>query len=402
MSRLALISSGILLLGCSAAYAQEPVITPDQLQVRSPQRAQAGLARPALGSGPSAPSPKLPFWTYSLTSPREGNTYQGSIVGGNPFLRGARTATVPVVIVPLRVVFTGTLRTFDSTSPDVGCLGAGNTAVSLMQASPMFQNANFNINGVNVGNTNFADAFQRASFWPSVSSVAPAYHLGFNVSVVSPQQISVVNGSSDGATFNIGGNCSTNAIGGDNPPRLGVLDINFLDPQLQTIITNLGLNASQFPLFVLYGVVISDGPAILNNCCILGYHNGSGNALNPGQTYGIAEYDQGYLFGGTNDVSVLSHEMLEWINDPSVNNLVPDWGNIGQVSGCQNNLETGDPLSGTLMPPVLMPNGVTYHLQENAFFSWFLGTPYAGAGGKYSSNGTFGGVAKACPPGGTN
>jgi hypothetical protein len=119
--------------------------------------------------------------------------------------------------------------------------------------------------------------------------------------------------------------------------------------------------------------------------------------------YGIAEYDRGAVFGaGTKDVSVLAHEVLEWVNDPSTNNAVPLWGNIGQVSGCQNNLEVGDPLSGTLMPGVLMPNGVTYHAQELAFFSWFLGTPFAGAGGKYSSNGTFGGDAKNCPPGGTN
>ena len=104
----------------------------------------------------------------------------------------------------------------------------------------------------------------------------------------------------------------------------------------------------------------------------------------------------------------MSHELLEWINDPSINNLVPEWGNIGQVGGCtaagtgQDNLETGDPLSGTEMPGVLMPNGITYHSQENAFFSWFLPGTFVGAGSKYSSNGTFVGFAKSCPPGGTN
>ena len=54
------------------------------------------------------------------------------------------------------------------------------------------------------------------------------------------------------------------------------------------------------------------------------------------------------------------------------------------------------------MPGVPMPNGVTYHPQENAFFSWFMGPVFTGAGGKYSSNGTFGGDAKTCPTGGTN
>jgi hypothetical protein len=45
---------------------------------------------------------------------------------------------------------------------------------------------------------------------------------------------------------------------------------------------------------------------------------------------------------------------------------------LGQVLGCQSNLEVGDPLSGTDAPPIVMPNHFTYHLQELAFFSWFM------------------------------
>jgi len=50
---------------------------------------------------------------------------------------------------------------------------------------------------------------------------------------------------------------------------------------------------------------------------------------------------------------------------PSRNNPTPAWGNIGQVSGCQDNFEVGDPLSGTLMPTSDL-NGYSYHLQELA------------------------------------
>jgi hypothetical protein len=53
------------------------------------------------------------------------------------------------------------------------------------------------------------------------------------------------------------------------------------------------------------------------------------------------------------------------------------------------------------MPPVTV-NGFTYHVQELAYFSWFYGGASIGAGGKYSSNGTFRGYARLCPPGGTN
>ena len=69
----------------------------------------------------------------------------------------------------------------------------------------------------------------------------------------------------------------------------------------------------------------------------------------------------------------------------------------------------GDPLSpgfSTTTNPFFFTNtstGVTYTLQELAFYSWFLGSnPSLGAGEKYSDNGTFNGYAKACPPGGTN
>ena len=41
------------------------------------------------------------------------------------------------------------------------------------------------------------------------------------------------------------------------------------------------------------------------------------------------------------------------------------------------------------MPGVTMSNGYTYHLQELADFSWFLGNDPLGVNGWYSENGTF-------------
>jgi hypothetical protein len=181
-----------------------------------------------------------------------------------------------------------------------------------------------------------------------------------------------------------------------------VININTINAALQSYISAHGLNASQFPFFVTYNAVMSEGSANnLNNCCILGYHESLGN---PGQTYGIAEFEgrDQTVFTGVADVASASHEVNEWINDPNGGNPTPAWGNIGQVGGCQANFEDGDPLSGTLRPTQTMPNGYTYHLQELAYYSWFYGGTSIGAGGKYSNNGTFGGSAKLCPPGGTN
>jgi hypothetical protein len=53
-------------------------------------------------------------------------------------------------------------------------------------------------------------------------------------------------------------------------------------------------------------------------------------------------------------------------------------------------LEVGDPLSGTLAPPIYNPfNKFTYHMQELAFFSWFYGAPSVGVNGWFSDNDTF-------------
>jgi len=92
----------------------------------------------------------------------------------------------------------------------------------------------------------------------------------------------------------------------------------------------------------------------------------------------------------------MSHEVAEWMNDPFDNNPTPPWGHTGQVSGCQDNLEVGDPLSGTEAPPIVMSNGFTYHLQELAFFSWFFNSHSVGIHHWFSNNGTF--LHDAGPP----
>jgi hypothetical protein len=79
-------------------------------------------------------------------------------------------------------------------------------------------------------------------------------------------------------------------------------------------------------------------------------------------------------------------------------NRTPPWGNTGQVTtGCENALEVGDPLTGTFLPAILMPNGVSYQPQETALLSWFFDqVPSLGLDGWYSSGGTFRSPAAPC------
>jgi hypothetical protein len=75
---------------------------------------------------------------------------------------------------------------------------------------------------------------------------------------------------------------------------------------------------------------------------------------------------------------------------PRVTILRPVCGNVGQVSGCQANLEVCDPLSGTLTQIYMNADHYTYHAQDLAFTSWFYGqNPGTGVNGWYSLLGKF-------------
>jgi hypothetical protein len=126
------------------------------------------------------------------------------------------------------------------------------------------------------------------------------------------------------------------------------------------------------------------------NCCILGYHGAYLDANGNIQTYSPVDFDSTGAFGSAvADVTDMSHEVAEWANDPTGGNPTPAWGHIGQQPGCQGNFEVGDPLTGTNLPAITMPNGFTYHLQELVFFSWFYGAPSIAANGWFSANNTF-------------
>lgn len=381
-------------------------IDPSELHILSDESARQAIAvKATLGEAPIlTPSGSLPLWSYSVKAGQNGQIYTGRIVGQSPVGHNS-TISVPTVLIPviLKITQGGTVYSFDPTSGDPGCLGTGNTGFGLTEKSPLFQNASFTFNGVNVGDTQYGDAFLRGEFWSYTKSES-AYHLTLSMSTKSALTISVNSGSGGSTTaavYSLGGSqCGDNK--GTNPAaKLAVININTIDALLQKYITANGLNASQLPFFVLYNAVMSEGAANnINNCCVLGYHNALGS---PGQTYGIAEFEgrDQTVFSGVSDVTAASHEINEWINDPSGSNPTPAWGNVGQVSGCQTNFEVGDPLSGKLIPTVTL-SGFNYHLQELAYYSWFYDGTSIGAGGKYSNHGTFKGYAKVCPPGGSN
>jgi hypothetical protein len=243
------------------------------------------------------------------------------------------------------------------------------------------------MNGVAIGTTQYIDAFQRAAFYSTpanVSATGDRYHTLLSVTTTSPITITIpVNKGTEGSFT---GGCE----------QLGIVDLATLDSIITgteiPALSGSGAGPTTFPFFLMHNVVeaepfVPSSPT--SNCCVLGYHGAFGSPL---QTYSPTDFDSTKLFNpGTNaNTTTAAHEIGEWMDDPAGTNPTPLWGKIGQVTGCQGNLEVGDPLSGTNFPAVLMPNGVTYDLQELAFFSWFFRqSPSIGTGSKYSNNGTF-------------
>jgi len=336
----------------------------------------------------------IPLWSYSVVA-YDGKTYQGMMVGRSPFFHGHRITTIPTYLIPLKLTFADTGTVFDASVPDA-CAPGGVSVADVIRSSPIFQDSDFIINGVDVGSAQYLDAFQRANFWKEVSGTP--YHTVFSSSPTVLPAVSVTVPAASGTTMS--GNCGP----------FGEMDIVWWDGYLQsTIMPSLaaqGVGPANFPQFLTDSVFETD-----NGCCALGYHSAF---MNNGtfQSYSVNAYDTSGAAGG--DISVMSHEVAEWLDDPGTNNPTPAWGQEGQVyaappsaPACQPNLEVGDPLSPGFSTPTnpfsVTLNGNTFTLQELTFYSWYFGqSPSLGAGGGYSDNGTFIGYAKPCPPGGTN
>jgi hypothetical protein len=369
----------LLFIASGASLAQEPIsIHPGRID--RPQ--------PVSNTGPG-----LPIWRYQVASPVNGVSYTGYIVGSDP--RGARTVTVPVILVPFIVQFTNTTSgfttTFDpSTVPDAVCT-AGQTVMSLVEQSPIFQSRSWTLNGVDVGVTQYIDAYQRSNFWQDVRNAANPWHtlltytvgepLTLPLSYPAPTLAAEIRVGASTSCTNPTGSGSTNGAG-----YQGIVDFNVLQNAMTAYITSHQITPDKFPIFILYNVMYSQ-----NGSLFLGGYHFSGapypKALtSPGQTFAMANFRTAGM--GPFDVSILSHEVAEWINDPGGFNAVPLWGNIGEVTGCKRALEVGDPLTQTDLPTIPGPNGFAYHLQEFAYFSWFFRTPSIGAGGLFSDNGT--------------
>ena len=307
------------------------------------------------------------------------------MVGKNPFVvQTAPSTTIKTLLVPVRIV----LPNGDTFDPTVaGACDPAASAVTRTVQSPLVVSKAYSLaeRRWEPASTPISSAAASSSSRRRPPGINPGYHVKLNVSTLPVQTVHVP--SAAAAEFSTATPCGE---------KTGAFEINWWDSFLtSTLLPSLraqGVTETTLPIFLMRDVVSFD--TVTSNCCILGYHSFTSTALGR-QTYAVGDYESSGRFTGSTDISPLSHEVAEWQDDPFGADPTKPWGNIGQVAGCQSNLEVGDPLSGTNLK--VATSGHTYHPQELAFFSWFYhSSPSLGVNGLFSNNGTFTTSAPAC------
>jgi hypothetical protein len=287
----------------------------------------------------------LQTWSGGFTD-KTGKAIRFAMVGTDPTSTNTNT-TIKVVVIP--VIFecgaTNGNMTFDPRKDQLN----GMSVLKFMERSPIFAaNVKFKSGSVSLGKSQYVDAFQRANFWSTVQG-EPNYHVQLDVTkTLKPLKISVLPA---------GGSVITNPWGSQ---PTGEYPINLFDLLVNRYITDhaADITPDVLPLFISDNVYLTQ-QAAGQGCCIGGYHSATGTQS---YSYTTIVTESGDF---SEDISALSHELAEWMDDPFTNNHV----------NCSDNsiLEVGDPLEtlsafGTF---TVNKGGFTYHPQDLAFIGYF-------------------------------
>ena len=335
-----------LMAMAGTAFAQDE---PDTL----PAHPRFSRIPPRLSDEIAAAATPLTTWNGSFAY--AGHTYKYNMVGTAPST--GKSTTIPVFIIPIALQYKSgtTITTFTPQTKQSN----GASALQNMVASPIFKNMSWTAGDgkTNLGTTQYEDAFQRGNFWHIVSK-APGYHVLLGTPTVEPLQTFVVPSSAG-------------KIGTEFGVKVGLADINWLDAKLIALITKFtAIQPNSLPIFMTYDVYLTQG-----GCCIGGYHSATGSSSAP-QAYAQFSYI-GKAGAFSQDVSALSHEVGEWMDDPLVVNTN---GNPVQCGI----LEVGDPEEGFAnyggFPYTL--GGFTYNLQDLTYLEYFGAPTTTSVGGE--------------------
>lgn len=281
-------------------------------------------------------------------------TFPFNIVGANP--KAGAITHIPTQLKPVALLFEG----YEDEHGQPIVLSPEPILSSVIN-SPNFRNALYP-----TGLTQFADAVQRAQFY---NTMAQEWHTLLDApQLLRPLIIFVPKNSAK-----VFRNRSTGAL-------YAIVDSSFFISHLNTLVQMEDLNVGALPVILTRNVLLAPESDV-KRCCVLGFHTSFDAGLSEGtqmvQTLVWASWiDQGIVGPGVADVTAMSHEISEWFNDPFGNNLVPAWQYPNPSLGCQNNLETGDPLA--TLPNAGFPvpiDGITFHPQNQVLLPWFTSQP---------------------------
>ena len=263
-----------------------------------------------------------PTWKFSFAY--QGTTYTDAFIGGDPST--ATSVTVPIVLIPLTMVYGSTTE-------------AASTIIKKIEKSPIFSPMDFNFGGTDIGVTQYEDAFAKVNVW-NIGGSASGYHVLLGKPKVEKTQTLTIP-ANDGS------------VGTEFGATVILAGFSWFQGQINKLLTTVSIPEDSLPIFVTTETYLTSG-----GCCIGGYHSVGGLSRQP---YAMFTYIQ-ESGAFSQDVSALSHELGEWIDDPNTNNNSP----------C-GILEVGDPLEndsnfGTY--PYKL-HGFTYHLQDLALLPYF-------------------------------
>jgi len=376
----------VLLVG-SSTWAQQP-LEPDQLPLSSAPSAQGRSAHvpPRLigpnGAATLAPGAASATTTTTSTSIDTVLTFSGSylvgpstarkkffftMVGHGPGFAGTTTLNAPIIPVSLDLRnadgsprFVNGHRLFYDVTP----------FIAQLLASPMFQNAHYSSSG---RLTQFADAVQRAEF----HSAASAWHTVLKPLVKTKRVMKLAAGSYKFALKKDGTCCA-----------YVLVDSGTFNDELfpssasdRTSIAGQALHAGDIrtrdvTTFFFPNTFLTNPDS---SFVFIGFHSffslpGTAQNGNREQRFvmNFSSWVTPFVFFGDafQDVTAVSYELVELINDPFVDNITPWWK--APNGNCQNLLEPGDVLED--LPNATFPvktSGKTFHPQNEALLQWF-------------------------------
>jgi hypothetical protein len=296
----------------------------------------------------------LPHWTSTFTS--GGTSFEYAILGGDPAL--GQTTTIPAVIIPYRIEFS------DGTVLDASTdLIDGVTPLEGIMNSPVFQPAPFSSGTTSLGTTQWGDAILRANFWDR-RPPGDGYHV-----LLAPTVLPTV-------TVSVPAEYGVTSVDPGSGRTLGVVSTQWTYNLMASEIAALGITPDQVAINIFPEVLVSTLNGVGSS---LGYHwsvdLSSVTGIAGNQTYiQVGYFGETSIEGRANahGTGVLGHELVEWLNDPNLWNIVPSWQIPDEPGVCYSpSMEVADPIEYEPVHLEIPLGGNLYNFPDVTFHSYF-------------------------------